>query len=55
MGSPITSWEGAEVYFTGAGGGSPTLFLILAVVAVVGAIWYGGVHEAHSYAKLELE
>lgn len=55
MGSPISSWEGAEAYFTGAGGGSPTLLLVLAVVATVVAIVLGARHESHSYSKLELE
>lgn len=55
MGSPITSWEGAAAYYSGAGGSSPTFFLVLAVIAVIGSLWYGAVHETHSYEKLELE
>ena len=30
MGSPIDSWEGAAAYFTGAGGASPTIILVMA-------------------------
>lgn len=55
MGSPITSWDGAEAYFTGAGGASPALLLILSVIATFAAIWYGAKHETHSYERLELE
>jgi hypothetical protein len=55
MGSPITSWEGAEAYFTGAGGATPALLLILAVAFTVAAIVYGARHESHAYAKCELE
>jgi hypothetical protein len=55
MGSPITSWDGAAAYFTGAGGATPALFLILSVLFTIGAIWYGAKHETHSYERLELE
>ncbi len=49
-GSPITTWEGAEAYFTFAD--RPTVLsviLILAVVACVGAVIYGGIHESEAY------
>lgn len=52
MGSPITSWEGAEAVFTGAGGAMPGLFLLLSVVAVVGALWWGARHETEAYEKI---
>ncbi|MEM7270244.1 MAG: hypothetical protein AAF401_13475 [Pseudomonadota bacterium] len=51
MGSPIDTWEGAEAYFTGAGGASPTILLILAVIACIGAIVYGTMEEEKSYKK----
>lgn len=49
MGSPIDSWEGAGAYFTGAGGATPGLFLILSIVAVIGAIAYGAMQEESSH------
>lgn len=48
--SPITSWEGAEAYFTFAD--NPTamaLILGFAVVVTVGAIAATIRHENHSY------
>ncbi|MEM8754605.1 MAG: hypothetical protein AAGF90_16645 [Pseudomonadota bacterium] len=51
MGSPIESWEGAGAVFTGAGGFSPTLFLILAVVICVGLIARGAMYEEKAYEK----
>lgn len=51
MGSPIESWEGAAAYFTGAGGFTPTLVLIIAAVVCVGAIVLGAMHEEESYKK----
>ncbi|MEM8553693.1 MAG: hypothetical protein AAGF71_02590 [Pseudomonadota bacterium] len=51
-GSPITSWEGAEAYFTFAD--SPTMitiFLVGAVVVCFGAIFYGGMHESEAYKE----
>jgi hypothetical protein len=55
MGSPITSWDGAEAYFIGAGGVGLVLFLVLAVTFVVVALVYGARHESHAYDKCELE
>lgn len=48
--SPITSWEGAEAYFTFAD--KPTvigLILALAVIVTIGAIVATAIHEKHSY------
>ncbi len=53
MGSPITTWENAQAYFTGAGGFTPTLFLFLAVAAVVVALVVGHRHESHSYTEVD--
>lgn len=55
MGSPIDTWDGATAYFTGAGGVTPVLVLLIAIAVCVGAILYGGKHEAESYKRLELE
>ncbi len=51
MGSPIDSWEGAEAIYTGAGGASPMIFLILSAVICVGLIAQGYYHEEHIYKK----
>ena len=51
MGSPIESWEGATAIYTGAGGFTPTLFLILSVVICVGLIIHGSIHEESQYKK----
>jgi hypothetical protein len=51
MGSPIETWDGAAAIFTGAGGATPAIFLVLAVVACFGAIVLAAVHEEHVYAK----
>lgn len=49
-GSPITSWEGAEAYFTFADRpGIMMLILGLAFVATFAAIFHGGKHEAEAY------
>lgn len=55
MGSPITSWDGAEAVFTGYGTAMPALILAVAIVATVAAIVYGAKHESESYARCELE
>lgn len=55
MGSPIETWDGATAYFTGAGGVTPGLFLLLSAAFVVGALIYGAKHETHSYERCELE
>ncbi|MDO6461551.1 hypothetical protein Q4485_12655 [Granulosicoccaceae sp. 1_MG-2023] len=48
--SPITSWEGAEAYFTFADKPSVlTLILVLSVVVTAGAIIATIKHENHSY------
>jgi len=51
MGSPIESWEGATAYFTGAGGSTPTIILIIAIALCVGLIVQGAFHEEHQYEK----
>ncbi|MEM1362463.1 MAG: hypothetical protein AAGF94_12220 [Pseudomonadota bacterium] len=49
-GSPITSWDGAEAYFTFATSpGVIMVILIISVVACFGAIIYGGLHENEAY------
>lgn len=53
MGSPIETWDGAAAYFTGAGGVTPVLFLVLALAVCVGALIHGARHENESYEKLE--
>lgn len=51
-GSPITTWEGAEAYFTFADRpGAIWLFLILSIIVCFGAIFYGGMHENEAYSK----
>jgi hypothetical protein len=49
MGSPIDSWEGATTIFTGAGGASPGIILLISVVVCFGAIVLGAIHEEHAY------
>lgn len=51
MGSPIETWEGAQAIFTGAGGATPGIVLLLSVIACLGAIVMGAIHEEHVYAK----
>ena len=51
MGSPIESWEGAAAYFTGAGGTSPVIILLIAVAVCFGSIVYGAMSEEKSYKK----
>lgn len=56
MASPITSWEGAEVYFTYAD--SPFVLgvsLLLAVAIVIGAVMATFRHEEHSFASVNAE
>ena len=49
MGSPIESWEGASAIFTGAGGVTPAIILLISVVVCFGAIAYGAMKEESSY------
>jgi hypothetical protein len=54
MSSPITKWDGATTYFTFAD--NPTVmgvFLLLAIVATIGAVVAGSMHETESYAKIK--
>lgn len=53
MGSPIDNWEGAGAYFTGAGGATPGILLVLAILAVVGAIAWGAVQEETAHKERE--
>ena len=53
MGSPISSWENVEAYFTGFGGASVEIVFVLAVTACVGAILLGHLHESQSYGGLD--
>lgn len=49
MGSPIESWEGAGAYFTGAGGASPGILLLLSVIVCFGAIAWGAIQEEKAH------
>lgn len=51
MGSPIDSWDGAAAYFTGAGGATPYLILVIAAAVCFGAIFLGAVEEELAYKK----
>jgi hypothetical protein len=51
MGSPIESWDGAAVYFTGAGGASPVFILLIAIAVCFGCIVLGAISEEKSYSK----
>lgn len=52
MGSPITTWDGAEAYFTGAHSSlALTIFLVLAVVACFAPIVECALHETKAYEK----
>lgn len=53
MSSPITTWEGAEAYFTFAD--SPAaiaIILALSVIAVLVVLYSMATHENESYKKL---
>lgn len=52
--SPITSWEGAEAYFTFADKPS-VLYLILAVAVILcfGTIIKAGIHEVEAFKKID--
>ncbi|MEM1160059.1 MAG: hypothetical protein AAGJ28_03935 [Pseudomonadota bacterium] len=51
MGSPIDSWDGATAVFTGAGGSSPMIILIISVVLCIALVVQGAIHEEHAYNK----
>lgn len=52
MGSPIDTWEGATVIFTGAGSGlSIGLFLLIAVALTVLPLFDSAKHENAAYEK----
>lgn len=51
--SPITSWEGAEAYFTFADKpGVLMLIFLVSVVVTIGVIVSAARHENESYKKL---
>ncbi|WP_374374676.1 hypothetical protein [Dongia sp.] len=51
--SPITSWEGAEAYFTFADKPAVLVFFVLATAAVcIGGVISMIRHESYSYKKL---
>lgn len=55
-GSPITSWEGAEAYFTFADRPDAVMFfLVLAVVVTIGVIGSMIWHEKHSFTRIKGE
>jgi len=52
MGSPISSWDGATAYFTGADSSLAIgFFLLLAVVACFAPIVECAMHESKAYEK----
>lgn len=52
--APISSWEGAEAYFTFADNPPVVLFILsLAAVVVVGSIVFGSMHEKECYVKVD--
>lgn len=53
MASPITSWEGAEAYFTYADSGTALgVWLVVAIALFVGVIAATYIHENRSFATL---
>jgi hypothetical protein len=54
MGSPITSWDGAEAYFSFASSpGLMALFLVASAVITFGTILVAGHHESECYKKIK--
>lgn len=56
MGAPFDTgtWNGVEgAYFTGAGGSSPTLFLVIAIALCVIPLVLGHKHESEAYQRME--
>lgn len=51
MGSPIEIWEGAEAYFTGAGGSMPMIWFIVSLLVVLGVALSAFFHENKSYKE----
>jgi hypothetical protein len=49
MGSPIEAWEGVAAYFTGAGGGMPLVWMLIALVVTVASALSAFFHENKSY------
>ncbi len=53
MGSPISSWEGAEAYFTSASSEGVLMFWVAPVAAaVIGAVIHTVTHEEKSVAAV---
>ncbi|MEM7213095.1 MAG: hypothetical protein AAF479_14600 [Pseudomonadota bacterium] len=53
MGSPIDTFEGAGAIYTGAGGSTPMIFLIISVILCVALIVQGSIHEEKVYKETE--
>lgn len=56
MGAPFDTgtWNGVEgAYFTGAGGASPTLFLVISIALCVIPLVLGHKHESEAYKRME--
>lgn len=50
--APITSWDGAEAYFTFADKpGVMMLILIVAIIVTFGTIVLAAIHEKHVYSN----
>ena len=52
--SPISTWEGAEAYFTFADKPAVVMgILALSAIVVVGSIIFGSRHEKECYVKVD--
>lgn len=49
MGSPIEVWEGADAYFTGAGGSMPFIWFLISLIVVILVNLSAFYHENKSY------
>lgn len=53
-GSPLTSWDGVEAYFTFADSpGAIALFLVLGVAVLVGVVANSAIHETRVFKRFE--
>lgn len=53
-GSPITSWEGVEAYYTFADSpGAIALFLVLGIAVLVGVIANSAIHETKAFKRFQ--
>ncbi|WP_141013260.1 hypothetical protein [Nocardioides sambongensis] len=50
--SPIDSWDGVDVVFTGAGTALPVIFVIIALAMFIGFLVRMVLHENHAYAQI---